>query len=85
MTSENDTPLTIDPKNFAKLVVADLKFEAAENPQTISKQALIQYLSAYYLADQFNQYETEIFQKDGASTYPSYGDIKALMNKTKWY
>ncbi|GAF40762.1 hypothetical protein FC83_GL002817 [Agrilactobacillus composti DSM 18527 = JCM 14202] len=85
MISENDTPLTIDPQNFAKLVVADLNFKADENPQAISKRALIQYLSAYYLADQFNQYETEIFQKDGASTYPSYADIKELMNKTKWY
>ncbi|MCH4171861.1 MAG: hypothetical protein LKF36_11605 [Lactobacillus sp.] len=84
MAEEINRELQLDPKEFAKLVASNLNFDPDTDVEKISKRTMMQYLSAYYLANQFNNYEDTIFNKGDVKDYPSYSEVTALMNQVKW-
>jgi hypothetical protein len=80
--------IKIDPEQFARLVVSSTTCNNEENLTTEekAKEKLTQYLSAYYLANNFNEFEKEQFeQADKQQQYPSYQEIVDTINATKWF
>lgn len=52
--------IDIDPKEFAYAVIGNYQVDS-EDDEMVSKKKLSRYLTAYYLADKFNQLEQDQF------------------------
>ncbi|GEP19600.1 hypothetical protein [Pediococcus argentinicus] len=59
-----DKQMHIDPEKFAGLFLqtTDISNLGENEIQGLTKKALAAYLSAYYLADKFNNQEKEFFE-----------------------
>ncbi|WP_047999884.1 hypothetical protein [Lactiplantibacillus herbarum] len=59
---KDDGNLTLDKRKFAEMVVMSQNIPNDLDPETIVKQKLTLYLSAYYLAERFNKLEGAHFE-----------------------
>jgi len=59
---KDDGNLTLDQRKFAEMVVMSQNIPNDLDPETIVKQKLTLYLSAYYLAERFNKLEGAHFE-----------------------
>jgi hypothetical protein len=69
MTSQNqnDSSLTLNQRKFAEMVVTSQHISDDLDPETIVKRKLTLYLTAYYLAERFNQLENAHFKGEISS------------------
>lgn len=82
---DNKKMIKIDPEKFAYSVMESMPIKDAEGVEAISKQKLLQYLSAYYLAVDFNSYEFNMIDEaKKGEAYPSYMQVLEKMNATMW-
>ncbi|MCT3054520.1 hypothetical protein EFN57_02940 [Leuconostoc citreum] len=79
----NDQPMHIDPEKFAFKFLEAYHFDF--NTQYLEQQAkqeLAAYLSAYYLADRFNQIEHQNFNRPAKTDLSHLGFDELLKHVT---
>lgn len=74
--------IKIDPEKFAYHFIDSIR---RENPsegemETASKEALAAYLSAYYLAQRFNNLENKFFDNNNSQELSTYQRILSELN-----
>lgn len=68
--------LRLDPRKFAQLVVKSHQVSDHQDPEAIVKRKLTLFLTAYYLAERFNQLQNTTFSEN-----PNREEYKALLKK----
>jgi hypothetical protein len=58
---KKDKKMKINPEKFAYTVISSRNVES-NSPEEIAKKQLTLYLTAYWLAEKFNQLETQSFK-----------------------
>ena len=76
MKADEPDDLRLNPKQFANLVVESHQVPDDKDPETIVKRKLTLYLTAYYLAERFNE-----LQQTTLSHAPSRKNYKELLKK----
>lgn len=79
--------IQVDPEKFAYKVLGNLPVADYENkdPESVSKEKLLQFLSAYFVATRFNNYELQRFDEmDDKHAYPSYQKVVETINNATW-
>lgn len=76
MKADSPDDLRLNPKQFANLVVGSHQVPDDKDPETIVKQKLTLYLTAYYLAERFNE-----LQEETLSHSPSRENFNQLLKK----
>lgn len=60
-TQSSDDNLKLDQKEFAKMIVNSHRVSDELDPEAIVKRKLTIYLTAYYLAEKFNNLQDETY------------------------
>ncbi|MGM0216313.1 hypothetical protein [Enterococcus sp. AZ109] len=78
-----DQQTKIDPETFAYHFMDTIKRPAIdkEEMEDAAKEALAAYLSAYYLAQRFNNLENEFFVDDHTKPISTYQKILSELNQ----
>ena len=76
MKADSPDDLRLNPKQFANLVVGSHQVPDDKNPEKIVKRKLTLYLTAYYLAERFNE-----LQEETLSHSPSRENFNQLLKK----
>lgn len=80
-----DKTMKIDPEKFAYNVMNSTSLEVSDDVEANAKKKLLQYLSAYYLAIDFNSLEISAMEDAQAGlAYPSYQKVLETINATTW-
>ena len=74
----NKAQLRVDPERFAYAVLAAQGHQEAGDELAVSKADLKQYLTAYYLADKFNDLEDEHFDSTAAGLIKAIGSVTPI-------
>ncbi len=78
MKADEPDDLRLNPKQFANLVVESHQVPDDKDPETIVKRKLTLYLTAYYLAERFNE-----LQQTTLSYAPSRKNYQELLKSSK--
>lgn len=82
-TQSSDDNLKLDQKEFAKMIVNSHRVSDELDPEAIVKRKLTIYLTAYYLAEKFNNLQDETFTS-GLSTSQEYQQLLQQLQDTKF-
>jgi hypothetical protein len=76
--------LQLDPHKFAELVINSHQVSDDLDPEAIVKRKLTLYLTAYYLAERFDQLETQEFGSGYNGDKEKYQALLAQMANEKF-